>query len=118
MVTGAFIPQCAGDQGKFWQYHDALFADQSKLDEAGLTQTARGLGLDDKLFQSCLKAGRFKSQIEQDVQEGTKAGVAGTPGFFVDGVFVNGAQPEAEFERIIDYELTAIASRNPTRASR
>jgi len=97
--------RCAEEQGKFWEYHDALFADQSKLDEAGLAQTAQSLGLDQKSFQSCLKVGKFKPQIEQDLQEGAKVGVAGTPGFFIDGIFVNGAQPEAEFEKIINTEL-------------
>jgi protein-disulfide isomerase len=105
---------CAGQQGKFWEYHDALFAtDQSKLDQAGLTATARSVGLDEKSFTSCLAEGKFKAQIEQDVQEGTKAGVAGTPGFFINGEFVSGARPEAEFEKIIDGELAAIRSQSP-----
>ncbi len=102
--------RCAEEQGKFWEYHDALYADQSKLDEADLVAHARSLGLDEKSFQSCLKAGKFKAQIEQDVQEGTKVGVAGTPGFFINGIFVNGAQPEAEFEKIINRELAAIGN--------
>jgi len=103
--------RCAEEQGKFWEYHDALFADQSKLDEAGLVQTARGLGLDEKSFQSCLNAGKFKSQIEQDLQEGNKVGAAGTPAFFIDGIYVNGVRPEAEFEKIIDTELAAAVRR-------
>jgi len=110
---------CAGDQGKFWEYHDALFAtDQPKLDEAGLTATARSVGLDEKSFTSCLAAGKFKPRIEQDIQDGTKAGVVGTPGFFINGEFVSGAQSQAEYERIIDGELTAIRSQSPTQASR
>jgi predicted DsbA family dithiol-disulfide isomerase len=76
------------------------------------------VGLDEKSFSSCLVSGKFKAQIEQDVQDGTKAGVAGTPSFFIDGVFVSGAQPEAEFEKIIDGELTAIRSQTPMQASR
>jgi protein-disulfide isomerase len=44
------------------------------------------LGLDEKSFQSCLNAGKFKSQIEQDLQEGNKVGAAGTPAFFIDGI--------------------------------
>ncbi len=111
--------RCAEEQGKFWEYHDALFgADQPKLDEAGLTSTARSLGLDEKAFSSCLASGKFKAPIAQDVQDGTRAGVAGTPGFFINGVFVNGAQPEAEFEKIIDGELTAIGSQRPAQAPR
>ena len=108
--------RCAEEQRKFWEYHDALFADPSKLDEAGLVQTARGLGLDEQSFQSCLEAGKFKPQIEQDVQEGTKVGVAGTPTFFIDGIFVNGVRPKAEFEKIIDTELAAVRDGNSTPA--
>jgi protein-disulfide isomerase len=114
--VAAEAARCAGEQGKFWEYHDALYADQSKLDEPGLVEHARSLGLDEKSFQSCLKAGKFKSQIEQDVQEGSKAGVAGTPGFFINGIFVNGAQPEAEFEKIINAELAAVREGNSTPA--
>ncbi|MBZ5544284.1 MAG: thioredoxin domain-containing protein [Acidobacteriia bacterium] len=111
--------RCAEDQGKFWEYHDALFAaDQSRLDEAGLAETAQKLGLDEKSFRFCLSAGKFKAQIEQDVQDGTKAGVVGTPGFFINGVFVNGAKPLAEFGKIIGAELAAIGSRTATQASR
>jgi protein-disulfide isomerase len=100
--------RCAEEQGKFWEFHDALFADQAKLDEGGLTTTARGLGLDEKAFHACLSSGKFKTQIEQDVQEGYKVGVAGTPGFFINGIFVNGAVPIAEFEKIIDAELASM----------
>jgi protein-disulfide isomerase len=110
--------RCAEEQGKFWEYHDALFAGQATLSQAALVETAGSLGMDKKSFESCLATGKFKAQIEQDVQDGTKAGVAGTPGFFINGVFVNGAQPAAEFEKIIDGELAAIGNRSSSRASR
>ena len=110
--------RCAEQQGRFWQYHDVLFADQTKLDEAGLAQSARSLGLDENSFQSCLRSGKFKAQIEQDVQEGTKAGVAGTPAFFIDGISLNGVQPEAEFEKIINSELADIGGVSSAGASR
>lgn len=111
--------RCAGEQGKFWEYHDAMFgADQPKLDVPGLTSIARSLGIDEKSFSSCVASGKFKARIEQDVQDGTRAGVSGTPGFFINGVFVNGAQPEADFVKIIDRELIAAGSKSATRASR
>ena len=110
--------RCAEQQGRFWQYHDLLFADQTKLDEAGLAQSARSLGLDENSFQSCLKSGKFKAQIEHDVQEGTRAGVVGTPAFFIDGISLNGVQPEAEFEKIINSELADIGRGSSTGASR
>ena len=110
--------RCAEDQGMFWQYHDALFADQSKLDDAGLVKTAQMLGLNEKSFQTCLAAGSFKAPIEEDVQEGTKAGVTGTPGFFINGEFLNGAQTEGEFEKIIELELAISRDQTSMRASR
>ena len=106
--SAAEAARCAEQQGKFWLYHDVLFADQTKLDEAGLAQSARSLGLDENSFQSCFKSGKFKAQIEHEVEEGTQAGVAGTPAFFIDGIYVNGVRPEAEFEKIIDTELAAV----------
>jgi len=109
--------RCAEQQGKFWQYHDMLFADQTKLDEAGLAQSARSLGLDENSFQSCLKSGKFKAQIDHDVEEGTRAGVAGTPAFFIDGISLSGVQPEAEFEKIINTQIAAVRDGNSTRAS-
>jgi len=110
--------RCAEEQGKFWEYHDALFADQSNLDEAGLAKTAQNLGLDEKSFQSCLTQRKFKFNVEQDVQEGTNAGVSGTPGFFINGEFLSGAQPQAEFEKLIERELAISGIRNTVRASR
>ena|SRR5215813_8085974 len=110
--------RCAGEQGKFWEYHDALYADQKRLNQSDLLETARRLGLREKELESCLSSGRFKGQIEQDIQEGTRAGVEGTPGFFINGVFVDGAKPAAEFEKIIDRELQAIANQKSTRALR
>ncbi len=110
--------RCAKEQGKFWEYHDALFADQTRLDEAGLTATAKEMGLDLKSFQSCLDSGKFKAQIEQDIQDGARAGVSGTPGFFINGIFVSGSQPQSEFEKIIDRELAGQVSGQTTRASR
>jgi len=66
---------------------------------------ARTLKLDDNAFRSCLGSGKFKSSIEADIAQGQKLGVAGTPGFFVNGVFLSGAQPIGEFEKIIDTQL-------------
>lgn len=106
---------CAGEQGKFWEYHDALFEDQSKLAAADLLSRAKALKLDETSFQSCLESGRFKSKVEADLEAGNKAGVAGTPGFFVNGIFLSGAQPQAEFEKIIDNQLTLLRSQRASR---
>lgn len=98
--------RCAAEQGKFWEYHDLLFANPVKLGEAALKDDARKLSLDTAQFEFCLDSGKFKPSIEEDLQAGIKAGVNGTPGFFINGIFLNGAQPAEEFEKIINGELT------------
>ena len=108
--SAAEAARCAGEQGKFWEYHDSLYADQSKLDGADLLSRARSLKLDAKSFQSCLDSGKFKSKIDADLEQGRKVGVAGTPGFFVNGVFLSGALPPADFEKIIDNELALLGA--------
>jgi protein-disulfide isomerase len=99
--------RCAGEQGKFWEYHDLLFANQNKLDRPGLLDQAHGLKLDEKQFDSCLSSGKYAAQIEQDRQLGLRAGVAGTPGFFVNGSLLSGNQPQDAFEKLIQAELAA-----------
>jgi protein-disulfide isomerase len=113
--TAAEAARCAGEQGKFWEYHDALYRDQSKLSGAELVIHARTLHLDEKSFQSCLESAKYKSKVETDIEQGNKLGIAGTPGFFINGVFLNGAQPQAEFEKIIDSQLSLLGARRSSR---
>ncbi|MBK5291866.1 MAG: thioredoxin domain-containing protein [Acidobacteriia bacterium] len=91
--SAAEASRCAAEQGKFWEYHDALFADSTKLDAEGLAGNARKLELDMSSFESCLSSRKYKAKVEQDLEEGTKAGVEGTPAFFINGVFLSGAHP-------------------------
>jgi protein-disulfide isomerase/Tfp pilus assembly protein PilF len=111
---GAESSRCAGEQGKFWEYHDMLFENPDKLNRNGLLQLARNANLDEKQFDSCLSGGKYRAQVEQDLQDGIRAGVMGTPGIFINGIPLNGAQPESTFERVIDSEL---ASAKEKRAS-
>ena len=97
--------RCANDQDKFWQFHDALFADQSKLAPADLKATAKKLGLNTGQFNACLDSAKYDSQIKSDQAAGEKLGVDGTPAFFVDGRPLTGAQPASKFEELIDDEL-------------
>jgi protein-disulfide isomerase len=99
--------RCAGEQGKFWEYHDLLFADQSNLDQDGLMDKARTLKLNEQQFESCLSSEKFKAQIQQDSQDGMRAGVSGTPGFFINGIFLSGSQPESAFENLVQEQLSA-----------
>jgi len=97
--------RCAADQGKFWEYHDLVFADTSKLDAAGLKDKARTASLDQERFDSCLASRKFQAQIQSDLEMGMNAGVTGTPTFFINGTVLTGAQSLAAFEKIIDSEL-------------
>jgi protein-disulfide isomerase len=81
---------CAHDQGKFWEMHDAMFADQQKLAVADLKATARRLGMDDKKFNSCMDTGKFTEKVQNDMIEGSKLGITGTPAVFINGVFLEG----------------------------
>ena len=97
--------RCAGEQGRFWEYHDLLFQNQGKLNHDGLIEEARTLKLDEKQFDSCLSSDKYKTQIEEDRQAGLRAGVNGTPGFFINGNMVSGNQPQDSFEKVIEAEL-------------
>ncbi len=111
-LISAEASRCALEQGKFWEYHDQLFT-ASKLEKDDLIGYARNLKLDEKQFDSCLTSEKYKGDIDKDTQEGRKAGVTGTPGFFINGLEISGAKPKDEFERVIDDEL-ARASNRPT----
>jgi protein-disulfide isomerase len=109
-LSAAEAARCAGDQGKFWEYHDVLFSDQSKLDNASLVDKARALKLDDTEFATCLAGERHKTEIALDYQDGLRAGVSGTPGFFINGVYVDGNQPEDTFDKVIQEQLAKPAN--------
>src|SRR5207244_8081492 len=92
-------------QGRFWPYHDRLFAEPSKLSEADLKRTAAALGLDTARFNACVDSHQYKDVVDADLKAGQEAGVTGTPAFFINGRELTGAQPFEAFKRIIDEEL-------------
>jgi len=101
---------CAADQDRFWEYHDVLFENARQLGEADLIRYAEELGLDMADFRTCLKEGRHARQVERDLEAGRRAGVTGTPSFFVNGRMLGGAQPLEAFVRIIESELEGRAA--------
>ena len=96
---------CANEQGKFWPFHDRLFANPAKLSDADLKQGAAELGLDTSKFNACVDSHKLKAQIDADVRAGEDAGVDGTPAFFINGRMISGAQPFDVFKKVIDEEL-------------
>jgi protein-disulfide isomerase len=101
----ALAARCAGEQHKFWEYHDALFANQSKLTDQDLKDIAKQLKLDMKRFDACFANQKYAKEVRADMEQGSALGVDGTPGFFVNGRPVTGAEPTQVFEGVINEEL-------------
>jgi len=92
----------AHDQNKFWEMHDALFANQQDLSEAGIKKAAQAAGLDMKKFEADFKSTKYDAIIQEDMDFAKNNGASGTPAFFINGVLVKGAQPFPSFKMVID----------------
>jgi protein-disulfide isomerase len=88
-------------QGKFWEYHDVLFAHQEELERENLEAYAEQLQLDMQRFRADLDSHRFRATVERDVALSRVLGVDATPSTFVNGTVVRGAKPFAHFSRVI-----------------
>jgi protein-disulfide isomerase len=115
---------CAGEQGKYWEMHDRLFANQKALEP--WKAHAEAVGLDGPRFEECLSAGRYAAEIRNDIDEGRKAGVTGTPVSFLaytdpnsskvrTVVRLTGAQSFSTFKNRIDQLLTEPPKAEPTK---
>lgn len=98
--------RCAGEQGKFWEYHDRLFGNQQALDVNNLKKYANELKLDSGKFDKCLDDGKYRDEVNKDLADGSQAGIDGTPGFIIGKTKLSGAQPYASFKAAIDAELS------------
>lgn len=107
---------CAGDQGKYWEMHDRLFAKQRELGPERLLEHAQSIGLDAEPFKQCLDGGKYTEKVRNDIAEGQKLGISGTPTLLLglsDGAKVKdvkkmvGAQPFALFKQEIDKLLAS-----------
>jgi protein-disulfide isomerase len=118
-AAAAEASECAGEQGKFWPFHDKLFAaagDPLAFRAARLKEYARDLGLKTAEFNRCLDAEKYSKKVEEQTALGTYLGVRGTPTFMLNGRLLVGAQPLDVFEQAIETELKAAAARKPARA--
>jgi len=102
--------RCATEQGKFWPYHDKLFASAPSSSPDVFKGIAKEVGLDAVIFETCLGSGKYQAAIKEDIAEGNRVGVGGTPAFFVNGRLITGAQPLEAFARVIDDELARAVS--------
>jgi protein-disulfide isomerase len=110
--ASAEAAECAADQGKFWEMHDKLFAEQAKKGTGTIQYTVNDIkswavqiGLNSTTFNSCLDSGKYKSEVDKDAADGAKIGINGTPGFIIGSQTISGAYPFSEFKRVIDSEL-------------
>jgi protein-disulfide isomerase len=122
-MLAARSARCAGEQGKYWEMHDSLFAKQTGFTEKGLSERAAGLGIEVTKFSECLSSDRFTDAIRERIAEAQKMGIDGTPTFFLgtiapNGDLVNidrsivGAEPYKDFKSNLD-ELLASAAKRP-----
>lgn len=105
----AAAARCAGEQGKYWEYHDLLFENQDAVGPRAFREFAGDLKLDATQFESCLESAKFRASIQEDFQEGLRLGITGTPYFFINGIPLGGALPQPVFEQTIETELALLA---------
>jgi protein-disulfide isomerase len=110
-AKAAEAARCAGDQGKFWEMYDRLFANQDKLDVPALKQHALALGLAAPAFDACIDSGRYAETVRSDAAEGRRIGVGGTPAYVINGRMLVGAQPFEGFAQVIEDELERAANK-------
>jgi protein-disulfide isomerase len=96
---------CAGEQGRYWEYHDRLFANQEALQPAALKGYASELKLDTQRFNACLDGSKYAERVRDGVAMGTQLGVNSTPTLYINGRVIAGAYPYETLAAIIDEEL-------------
>ena len=100
----AMAAQCAGTQGKFWEYHDQLMGKEG-LKEDDLKTMAQAVGLDAKQFEECVSSGRFKEKIQEDLRDARRTGAGFPPALYINGILVIRGVSNDEIEQIIEGEL-------------
>jgi protein-disulfide isomerase len=97
--------RCAGEQGRFWEYHRSLMTVEGALDDADLKQRAAAAGVDASKFGACVASKRHDEEIRESFAQGEALGVTGTPAYFINGRMISGARPVEAFAEVIDSEL-------------
>ena len=105
-IPAAVAANCAGEQSLYWEMHNKLLSGQANLDDESLANYAESSGVDMDQWRACVAKPEVQVQeIMADMEAGAKAGVTGTPAFFVNGIFLSGALPYEAFKELIDREL-------------
>jgi len=107
-MPSALASECASEQGKFWEFADAMFAGQDSLSTDATTantfmaKTAKDLGLNTGKFSECVTSKKYQAVVDGDQSGGEAAGVNGTPATFINGTMVSGAVPYATLKQMVD----------------
>jgi protein-disulfide isomerase len=104
-VPAAEAANCANEQGKFWEFNEALFLMREGLSQQAYEKYAKELGLEMGAFGECISSGRHQGEVLADLQWAADLGVRSTPTFFLNGIALVGAQPYEVFEQVIEKEL-------------
>ena len=104
-LPAARAARCAGEQGKFWEYHRHLLVSPGDMSDEDLRNRAAAMGLDTGKFSACAASDRFDADIKRSTESGNSLGIDATPTFFVNGRRLTGALPTDQFAEVIDSEL-------------
>lgn len=99
--------ECAKEQGKFWAFHDKVFQSQSNVTPENVSAYAAQAGIDISEFDGCINSGKYNNEISVDISDGRRAGVVGTPTFFVNGIKIEGALKGQDWESLVQTFLEA-----------
>jgi len=110
-MKAAVAALSAGKNGKFWEFHDLLFKNYNKLNDQKISQIALSLGFDIMEFEKSMQDIGLKEKIRQDIREGRKAGVRGTPTVFINGKRFR-SRTLQEFQAAIDSELHKLGKKD------
>ncbi|MBI2112470.1 DsbA family protein [Candidatus Woesearchaeota archaeon] len=104
----AIAANCAGDQGKYFEFHDKIFSNGGAggKNEVDYKKWARELSLDLAAWETCIKDPKQRQELQKDIADGSAAGISGTPGFVINGKLISGAQPFSVFQQVIEAELS------------
>ena len=107
--------ECAEDQGKYWEMHDKMFAEQDRRGQntvrytaSDLKQWAGEIGIEQAEFGECLGSGKYTAEVENDLADGISAEIDGTPATFINGKFVSGVKPYSQFKALIEQALAKL----------
>ncbi len=101
----AIAAYCAGEQNKYWEFHDLLFSDQLPFGQDSYIKYAAQISLNADQFKQCITAQKFKDNVSNNYNYASNLGISSTPTFFINGIPMVGAQPFESFKQLIDKEL-------------